>query len=108
MKNYTITLNGNVYEVMDGETITIKDWSDYDPDLGNNGGKYVYTSKFWKDGDSWLCQELSSCDFPEPEEPYEVSFEEILERLQRADTDPDYEWWIGKKKYVQELDEGEE
>lgn len=46
MKNYTITLNGNVYEVMDGETITIKDRSNYDPELCNNGGKYVYTTKF--------------------------------------------------------------
>lgn len=100
MKSHAITVNGEEYNVMEGETITIKDWSDYDPDLGNNGGKYVYTSKFWKDGDSWVCQELSSCDFIDPEEPYEVSFDEVLERLQRAAIDPDYEWWIGKKKYV--------
>ena len=84
MKSHAITVNGEEYNVMEGETITIKDWSDYDPDLGNNGGKYVYTSKFWKDGDSWVCQELSSCDFIDPEEPYEVSFDEVLERLQRV------------------------
>ena len=77
MKSHAITVNGEEYNVMEGETITIKDWSDYDPDLGNNGGKYVYTSKFWKDGDSWVCQELSSCDFIDPEEPYEVSFESL-------------------------------
>lgn len=100
MKNYTITLNGNVYDVMEGETITIKDRSNYDPELCNNGGKYVYTTKFWKEEDSWFCQEYSSCDFVEPEDPFEVSFEEVLERLQHAATAPDYDWWIGEKKYI--------
>lgn len=104
MKNYTIAANGKEYDVMAGEVITIKDWSNYAPGLENNGGAYVCTSKFWQDGDSWFCQELSSCDFQEPEEPFEVSFEEILERIQAAESDPDFEWWIGKKE-VQELDE---
>ena len=98
MKNYTITVNENVYDVMAGEAITIKDWSDYAPGLENNGGAYVCTTKFYQDGDSWFCQRFSSCDFQEPGEPFEVSFDEILESLQAADTDPDCEWWIGEKR----------
>lgn len=31
MKSHAITVNGEEYNVMEGETITIKDWSDYDP-----------------------------------------------------------------------------
>ena len=67
--------------------ITIIDFSDYVPGLENDGGAYIYYTTIERAKNRWFRTDFSSCDFEEPQKPWEISGEEVKRLVELAKKD---------------------